>query len=212
MSTISAVTHTYFYRSERRKRDLRKLNVSITHQAHILPFPWKHEQFESSAAQKQHLSSLCHHQNFAISSLSRRMRCRFICAWQRQAAGDYTDVCQREFHSPVSPVLCSHCWPSLLTINTNWRGRTKAVRQSMHCALRGHPLLGRVLLCWVCYSCCRTAVFPVLRPTACQRAQRPVAQPCYLQGPWLRMLAAYIKSTYSLEQSVSWITLFIIKK
>lgn len=68
--------------------------------------------------------------------------------------------------------LCSHCSLSLLTKNINLGGRTKAVRQRIRSAFRGHPLLSRVLLsCVYVIASVNTAVFPMLRLAVCKWAK-----------------------------------------
>lgn len=117
-----------------------------------------------------------------------------------------------EFYKPVSPILCSHCLPALLNKNINLWGCTKAMRQRIHGAFRGHPQLSRVLLsCVYVIASVTTAVFPMLRLTACKWAKFTVVYFSYLQRGTARMLASYIKSIYSLEQVLSR-TIYFIKK
>lgn len=159
------------------------------YQAHILPFPWEHHGFGSSAAQKQSLSNLCCCQDLIISY------CVFMCLLQRWGAAPrqrwWADVCQGEVYKAVSPTHCSHCPPALLTKASSLQGCTRAER-------KGSPVLPEA-------TCCSAgSSFPVfmLHPLPAQPCF-----PCYALMPakepkpgvdllWglVRMLASYINA------------------
>lgn len=140
------------------------------HQAHILAFACENNKDLGLLLFGCRIWVVCAVVRTLLFTTSLRIQRVFICTWQRwgpaprQAAGDEADVRQAEFYKPVSLVLSSRCSPSLLTKNINLQGRTEAVRQRIGSALRGHPLLCRVLLsCVYVIASVTTAVFPMLR-------------------------------------------------